>query len=113
MAAAPGLGVIYQSVGHLAFNPDGSISEGGPHDDIDGNYGALCSYLAGPRIASQKRTVIGADPTRLRARRSGTEAHVTTTPAGPRRSHQGRTPTANTELSAVTRQHRSLVSGPS
>ena len=48
VAAAPGVGVIYQSVGHRAFNPDGSISEGGPHDDIDGNYGALCSYLTGP-----------------------------------------------------------------
>jgi hypothetical protein len=48
LATAPGGGVIYQSVGHLVFNPDGSISEGGPHDDIDGNYGALCSYLTGP-----------------------------------------------------------------
>jgi hypothetical protein len=49
VATAPGVGVIYQSVGHLVFNPDGSISaEGGPHDDIDGNYDALCSYLTGP-----------------------------------------------------------------
>ena len=48
VATAPGLGVIYHSTGHLVFNPDGSISEGGPHDDIDGNYGALCSYLTGP-----------------------------------------------------------------
>jgi hypothetical protein len=49
MATAPGGGVIYQSTGHLTFNPDGSIAEeGGPHDDIDGNFDALCSYLTGP-----------------------------------------------------------------
>lgn len=48
MATAPGGGVIYQSVGHATFNPDGSISEDGPHEDLDGNFGALCSYLGGP-----------------------------------------------------------------
>jgi hypothetical protein len=49
MATLPGGGVIYQSTGHVVFNPDGTIAEeGGPHDDVDGTFGALCSYLAGP-----------------------------------------------------------------
>jgi hypothetical protein len=48
VATAPGGGVIYQAVGRLAFNPDGSIFEGGPHDDFDGSFGALCSYLTRP-----------------------------------------------------------------
>lgn len=47
IATAPGEGVVYQAVGRLAFNPDGSIFEAGQHDDADGTFGALCSYLAG------------------------------------------------------------------
>jgi hypothetical protein len=46
-ATNPGGGVIYHAVGRLAFEPDGTILEAGPHDDADDNYGDLCSYLAG------------------------------------------------------------------
>jgi len=47
-ATIPSGGVIYHAVGRLAFEPDGTILEAGPHDDADNNYGDLCSYLAGP-----------------------------------------------------------------
>lgn len=46
-ATIPGGGVIYHSVGRLAFEPDGNVFEAGPHDDADNNYSDLCSYLAG------------------------------------------------------------------
>jgi hypothetical protein len=45
---APGAGVVFKAVGHLVFGPDGSVLfEAGPHDDLDGNLGALCAYLGG------------------------------------------------------------------
>jgi len=47
-ATVPGAGVVYHSVGRIAFEPDGSIVESGPHDEADGSYGALCDYLATP-----------------------------------------------------------------
>ena len=46
-ATIPGGGVIFHAVGRLAFEPDGSIFEAGPHDDADNNFGSLCDYLAG------------------------------------------------------------------
>ena len=42
---APGEGVVFQVVGRVVFYPDGTIFEAGPHDDLDGNLGALCTYL--------------------------------------------------------------------
>ena len=48
MATSPGEGVVYQAVGRIAFEPDGSVIEAGPHDDADGSYDALCNYLASP-----------------------------------------------------------------
>ena len=42
---APGEGVVLQVVGRVVFYPDGTIFEAGPHDDLDGNLGALCAYL--------------------------------------------------------------------
>lgn len=45
---APGVGVVFSAVGRLTFGPDGSVLfEAGPHDDLDGNLGPLCAYLAG------------------------------------------------------------------
>lgn len=45
---APGVGVVFQAVGKVVFGPDGSVLfEAGPHDDLDGNLGPLCAYLAG------------------------------------------------------------------
>ncbi len=44
---APGLGVVFQVVGRVDFEPDGSVVEAGPHDDLEGNLGPLCAYLAG------------------------------------------------------------------
>ena len=44
---APGEGHVIQVVGHLVFEPDGTIFEGGPHDDLDGHLDDLCGYLAG------------------------------------------------------------------
>ncbi len=45
---APGVGVVFQAVGRVAFGSDGSVQfEAGPHDDLDGNLGPLCAYLAG------------------------------------------------------------------
>jgi hypothetical protein len=38
--------VIFQVVGRVAFDPD-LFFEAGPHDDLDGNLGALCTYLGG------------------------------------------------------------------
>jgi hypothetical protein len=44
---APGVGVVFQAVGRVTFGPDGSIQfEAGPHDDLDGNLGAICADLA-------------------------------------------------------------------
>ena len=45
---APGEGVVFQEVGRVVFYPDGTIFEAGPHDDLDGNLGALCTYLGTP-----------------------------------------------------------------
>ncbi len=45
-ATSPGQGVIYEAVGRLAFEADGTVFEAGPHNDVDNNYGNLCSYLA-------------------------------------------------------------------
>ena len=43
---APGFGAVYQVVGRITFGPDGSLQfEAGPHDDLDGNLGAICAYL--------------------------------------------------------------------
>jgi hypothetical protein len=43
---ASGAGVIYQVVGRIMFGPDGSLQfEAGPHDDLDGNLDAICTYL--------------------------------------------------------------------
>jgi len=47
VATAPGGGVVYQGVGRLSLMPDGIVFEGGPHDDADGTFQALCDYLAG------------------------------------------------------------------
>jgi hypothetical protein len=47
-ATISGGGAIYHAVGRLAFEPDGSVFEAGPHDDADNNLGALCGYLASP-----------------------------------------------------------------
>jgi hypothetical protein len=48
-ATSPGVGVVYQSVGRLVLEPDGTVSfEAGEHDDVDNDYGDLCSYLAAP-----------------------------------------------------------------
>ncbi len=45
---APGVGVVFQVVGKLVFDADGSVDfEAGPHDDLDGNLDGLCSYLGG------------------------------------------------------------------
>jgi hypothetical protein len=45
---APGVGVVFRVVGKVVFGLDGSVQfEAGPHDDLDGNFGALCAYLAG------------------------------------------------------------------
>lgn len=44
---APGVGVVFQVAGRVDFEPDGSVIEAGPHDDLDGNLGPLCAYLAG------------------------------------------------------------------
>jgi hypothetical protein len=45
MATSPGGGVVYQSVGRLVLGPDGVEFEAGPHDDADGDFDALCSFL--------------------------------------------------------------------
>jgi hypothetical protein len=45
---APGEGHVIQVTGHIVFEPDGTIFEGGPHDDLDGHLDDLCGYLAGP-----------------------------------------------------------------
>jgi hypothetical protein len=46
--SAPGEGVVFQVVGRVVFYPDGTMFEAGPHDDLDGNLGALCTYLGTP-----------------------------------------------------------------
>ena len=44
---APGVGLVFQAVGRLVLGPDGSVQfEAAPHDDLDGNLGPLCAYLA-------------------------------------------------------------------
>jgi len=44
---AAGQGVVFQAVGRVVFESDGSVFEAGPHDDLDGSLTALCGYLAG------------------------------------------------------------------
>ena len=44
---APGIGVVFQVVGRIDFEPDGSVFEAGPHDDLDANRAPLCTYLSG------------------------------------------------------------------
>ena len=48
VATSPGEGVVYQAVGRIVFEPDGSVIEDGPHDDADGSFDVLCNYLASP-----------------------------------------------------------------
>jgi len=48
VATSPGDGVVYQVVGRLVLSSGEIVFEAGPHDDADGTYDALCSYLASP-----------------------------------------------------------------
>jgi hypothetical protein len=48
IATSPDGTVLYQVLGLLVVRSGAVVFEVGPHDDIDGTYGALCSYLASP-----------------------------------------------------------------
>lgn len=48
VATIPGEGIVYQVVGRLVVSSGDVVFESGQHDDVDGTYGDLCSYLASP-----------------------------------------------------------------
>jgi hypothetical protein len=48
VATSPGGGIVYHVAGRLVLSAGDILFEAGPHDDADGTYAALCSYLAGP-----------------------------------------------------------------